>query len=76
VNLPVALARLVAVAAEGCAALRRRAAVINRDRLRELTQARWVCDPSRAIEIGFRPLYPAARGVSETAAWYREARWL
>ncbi len=77
VNLPVALARLVAVSAEGCALLRRRAAVLNRDRLRELTQTRWVCDPSRAIvEIGFRPLYPAARGVSETAAWYREARWL
>ena len=44
---------------------------------RELVQERWVCDPSRArAELGFCPQYPVARGVAETAAWYREARWI
>ncbi len=76
-SVPKSLARAVALGAELCAKLRGSAAILNRERLREIVQERWVCDPSRAIaEIGFRPEYPIARGVAETAAWYEEARWL
>lgn len=77
VSVPRAAARVVAVVAELCAAVRRRAAILNRERLRELMQPRWVCDPSRAIaELGFRPAFSIARGVAETARWYREVQWL
>jgi nucleoside-diphosphate-sugar epimerase len=77
ISVPVPLARLVAVAAETAASLRRTAAILNRERLRELIQQSWVCDPSRAmIETGFRPQFAVERGTLETAAWYREARWL
>ena len=77
VSLPVAVAQGVAAAAELGAALRRRAAVLNRERVREMSQARWVCDPAPATrELGFQPEYPLERGVPETAEWYREARWL
>src|SRR5436309_87961 len=65
------------LAAEACARLRHAAAILDRERLRELVQERWVCDPSRAMtELGFAPQYPVARGVAETAQWYREARWI
>src|SRR3989442_352848 len=77
VSVPPAVAWVIAVAAEGCARLRGAAAILNRERVRELVQERWVCDPSRArAELGFCPQYPVARGVAETAAWYREARWI
>ena len=77
VSLPAAVAHVVAVAAEACAALRGQAAVLNRGRVREMTQQRWVCDATRAMrEVGFAPQVPIARGVPETAAWYREAQWL
>lgn len=77
VSMPEAAARLIARGAEGVAKLRRRAAILNRDRLREMTAARWVCDPSRAVaEIGFEPRYPLERGIPETAAWYRRMSWL
>ena len=77
VSVPGPVAWVVAVAAELAAALRRNAAVLNRERVREITQRRWVSDPSRAmVELGFRPEYPLERGVAETAAWYREAGWL
>lgn len=77
VTVPVSVARLIAVAAEGCAKARRQAAVLNRDRVRELTQQRWVCDVSRAErELGFAPAYPLERGTEETARWYEEERWL
>jgi len=76
-SVPAPVAWATAVAAEACARLRRAAAILNRERVRELVQDRWVCDPSPAItELGFRPQYPVARGVPETAEWYREARWI
>src|SRR5206468_3826407 len=61
VCVPPAVAWVIAVAAEGGARLRGAAAILNRERVREL---------------GFCPQYPVARGVAETAAWYREARWI
>ena len=77
VSVPAPVAWLVALGAETCARLRSAAAVVNRERVREMTQERWVCDPSRAMsEIGFRPEYHVARGVAETATWYREAGWI
>lgn len=75
--VPAPVARLIAVAAEVTARLRRRAAILNREKMRELLQARWVCDPSRAmVELGFRAEVAVERGTAETAAWYREAAWL
>lgn len=76
-SLPAAAANPIALCCEAGARLSGKAAVLNRDRVREISQERWVCDPSRAIdEIGFAPAYPIDRGVRETIAWYREEEWL
>lgn len=77
ISVPRPVAQVVATVTETVAAVRRRAAILNRERVRELTQTRWVCDVSSACaELGFQPSYPVARAVPETAAWYREAGWL
>jgi nucleoside-diphosphate-sugar epimerase len=77
VSFPAALARVVALGAELAARVQGCAAVLNRGRVRELTQQRWVCDAGRAVrELAFQPQFPIARGVPATAAWYREAQWL
>lgn len=77
VSVPTAAARPVARVAELVAAVQHKAAVLNRDRVRELSQERWLCDTTPAIrEIGFHPEWPMARGIPATAAWYREVRWL
>ncbi|HXF95349.1 MAG TPA: NAD(P)-dependent oxidoreductase [Gemmatimonadales bacterium] len=77
VSLPPLAAWVVALAAEAVARAGGGAAILNRERLAELAQARWVCDPSRAeAELGFRAAYSVERGVQETAAWYRAAGWL
>lgn len=76
-SLPALLAQPLAIGCELAARVARRAAVLNRDRVRELRQERWVCDPSRAMEeIGFEPAWPIGRGVAETVAWYRKEEWL
>lgn len=77
ITVPPVVARGVAAAAELAARLGRRAAILNRERVRELTQARWVCDPTRAIsELGFSPRYSVEQGATATVAWCREMRWL
>jgi nucleoside-diphosphate-sugar epimerase len=77
ISIPAFVARTIAVTAEGIARLRKQAAILNRDRIRELCALRWVCDPSRAIrEAGFRPAFPLERGIPETARWYRGMGWL
>ena len=76
-SIPACVGRTVAITAELAARLRKRAAILNRERLREIMQERWVCDPSRATaELGFDAQYPIARGIEESIAWYKEARWL
>jgi len=76
-SVPVPAARAIALGLEGLARLRRHAAVLNRDRVREISQRRWVCDPSPAMsEISFTPRFPATRGVPATLGWYRQEGWL
>lgn len=76
-SLAPGAARVFAIAVEEAARLRGRAAVLNRERVREVSQARWVCDPSSAIEeIGFRPSYPVGAGARATADWYEKEGWL
>jgi dihydroflavonol-4-reductase len=77
VSVPRCAAKAIAVGAEVCAFVARQAAILNRERVREITQARWVCDVGRSMrELAFSPAYPLSRGVVETAAWYREAGWI
>jgi len=77
VSVPGWLARAVALAFETVAALRHTSSSVNRERMLEIAQQRWVCDPSRAItELAFTPRITIAQGIPETVAWYRDARWL
>lgn len=77
VSVPARLARAVALGFETVAALRQSSTSVNRERMMEIAQQRWVCDPSRAItELGFTPRITIAQGIPETVAWYRDARWL
>jgi dihydroflavonol-4-reductase len=77
VSVPQCAARVIAVGAEVCAVVARTVATLNREKVREMTQARWVCDVSRSVrELAFSPAYPLSRGVDVTAAWYREAGWI
>jgi nucleoside-diphosphate-sugar epimerase len=73
--------RGLAEAAVGLADLwnraRGRAALLNRDKLREACCPRWTCSAARAVrELGFRPGRTLEEGFAATAAWYRENGWL
>lgn len=77
VSIPTALAWAIARISEIWAGFRRTAAILNWERVRELSQERWVCDSAAVIEdSGYRPQYPLSRGVRETVEWYQEVGWL
>ena len=77
VSIPTPVARPIARAVEIYATVRRAAAALNRERVREISQERWVCDPTEVFaDTAYEPQYPLSRGIRETAAWYREVGWL
>ncbi|MFT5232921.1 MAG: dihydroflavonol-4-reductase [Candidatus Krumholzibacteriia bacterium] len=77
IAVPVWAAQPIALAAESWAILQRSAAVLNRDRVREMSQKRWVCDSSRAHrDFGFQPRFGLDSGIANTADWLRREQWI
>lgn len=75
--LPRPVAVAVAVAAEAAAAVSGRASILNRQKVREMTQRRWVCETATAARtLQWEPRFTIERGVMATARWYRKEGWL
>lgn len=54
-----------------------RPGVLNFDKLREATAPAWTCSNERSRrELGFAPAAPLAQRLAQTAAWYRQAKWV
>jgi nucleoside-diphosphate-sugar epimerase len=53
------------------------ATILTPDKANEFLQPAWTGDPGPLIaESAWQPQFDLARGLSATAAWYREAGWL
>ncbi len=51
--------------------------IVNRDKIRELSHACWICDAALAMrELDFKPSVSLKEGLKWTADWYRINRWL
>jgi nucleoside-diphosphate-sugar epimerase len=68
---------LVAGAVELVSRLRRRADILNLDKMREAHACSWASSPQAAQQdFGFQPARPLADRLRESADWYRENKWL
>jgi nucleoside-diphosphate-sugar epimerase len=77
IALPRSLAYGVAIAAEASAALFGKPPVINRDKVRDLSQVSWGCSIERAKrELGYSQRVPLEEGLRGTIDWYRQEGWL
>lgn len=77
VRLPHAIVFTVAALAQAAASLTGKAATLNLEKARDITQRYWICDVSKARhELGYTQQYPLERGIPHTIAWYREQGWL
>jgi dihydroflavonol-4-reductase len=72
-----ALGYAVALLAEGAGLLKRKAALLNRDKMRDIMQSYWLCSPEKIeTQLGFRATVGLEEGAPITAHWYREHGWL
>ena len=76
-HLPVNFVQLIARVSEKYSSLSNKAAVLNRQKLKELMAVNWACDIEMAkADLGFYPEYNLEAGVTETLKWYRSNKWL
>lgn len=62
---------------EGLSKLTQRSYSMNLADSKNFVQKNWTFDISKAKRVlGFQPAYPLARGVKETAEWYKNEGWL
>jgi nucleoside-diphosphate-sugar epimerase len=77
IAIPKSIAYVVAIIAEGAAAILRKPPVINRDKVTDLSQTSWSCSIERAkSELGYMPKVQLEDGLRETIAWYKREGWL
>ena len=77
IAIPRSLAYGLALAAEGVSAVMKRPPVINRDKVRDLSQTSWVCSIDAAKrELGYSQKIPLEAGLRDTYQWYCKEGWL
>jgi len=77
IAIPPAVAYSVALAAEAVSAVLKRPPVINRDKVRDLSQPFWVCSTQAAKkELGYSQKIPLEGGLRDTYQWYVKEGWL
>lgn len=75
--VPRLLGWCAGAAAELAAGLTLRPMILNRDKVREACQGRWVCATGKAArELGYAPALSLAEGLRQTIDWYRQQGWL
>ncbi len=75
--IPIPAAYTLAFFAENWSRLTRTPSFLSREKIREATRSRWVCDPTLAsTELGVESRTSLSAGLAATLAWYKEAGWL
>ncbi len=77
VPVPEALSWPVGLWSEVAARVVGKPQIVSLDKVRELAGPGWACSIDQARrELGYEPAWPLERGLTETASWYRDHRWL
>ena len=77
IRLPIAMGYAVGLLSEAAGALRGKATIMNRQKVREAVQRAWTCDVSRTRnELGFTSQTGLEDGLTATWKWYRDASWV
>jgi nucleoside-diphosphate-sugar epimerase len=77
IAFPASIAAMAGFAGDLWSYLSCRPATVNSQKVKELLQPSWLCDPSKATAgLGFVPDIDLEEGISGTVRWYREHGWL
>ncbi|HET8943552.1 MAG TPA: NAD-dependent epimerase/dehydratase family protein, partial [Dehalococcoidia bacterium] len=77
ISCPRWLFDAAAVASEGFGLVARRAVSLTRDKVREMSQAAWICDHDAIRrDLGWEPSVKIEEGARLTGNWYRTHHWI
>jgi len=75
--VPFPLVYAAALCAETASRLSGRAVQLNREKVTEMAQPYWICDPSKAKrDFGFQAEIDVEEGMDRTLRWYLQEGWL
>ena len=77
ITVPVWAGYAIGALSEAAAALRGRATIMNRQKVREAVQQAWTCDLAKVREdLGFTARVTLEQGLEWTWKWYRDQQWI
>lgn len=77
VRIPGPMLRLVGIAGDLLARIRRRPGWVGSDKVTEALAGSWACSSAKArAHLGWSPAAALSDRLHETAQWYRQAGWL
>lgn len=77
IRVPEGVLAFFALLAEGAAWLRKKPALLDRQRVLDLRQSAWTASPHKFFDTyGFRPAYDLEHGLRVTLDWYRQQGWI
>jgi nucleoside-diphosphate-sugar epimerase len=77
IKVPVWAGYAIGALSEAAGAIRGRANIMNRQKVREAVQQAWTCDLAKtAKDLGFIARVPLEPGLELTWKWYREQKWI
>jgi nucleoside-diphosphate-sugar epimerase len=77
VKVPVWMGYAIGALSEAAGALRGKATIMSRQKVREAVQHYWTCDLGRTRDdLGFSAGVPLEQGLERTWKWYRDHDWV
>ncbi|MCC6549426.1 MAG: NAD(P)-dependent oxidoreductase [Ignavibacteriaceae bacterium] len=77
IPVPHAIVFTIAAIAQFLSLFSSKAATLNIEKARDLTQSHWICDSDKAYrDFGFRQEISIEQGIEQTCAWYKKEGWI
>ncbi len=77
VKVPHPIVYSIAGVAQFFALFSSKPATLNIEKARDITQAAWICDTSKAVqELGYHQEISIEEGIKRTCDWYKEMKWI
>lgn len=77
IPVPHGVVFVIAAVAQFFSLFSSKAATLNIEKARDLTQSYWICDSAKAKrDFGFRQEISIEQGIAQTCAWYKNEGWI
>jgi nucleoside-diphosphate-sugar epimerase len=77
IKIPHSIVYSVAGISQFLSIFSKKAATLNVEKAKDITQNAWICDTSKAIrDLGYHQKISLEEGIKRTVDWYKQMKWL